>query len=179
MKKKSGIGRCAGIPGLGVLGLGILGAAVTMLTVAGAAEASALTYEGWGVRGGLSSDPDQFVLGMHLELGEMAENLYLVPNCDIGLGDDVTVFTLNPDIVYRQPLSGAGEFYFGGTLSLVYVNVDTGDTKVDNDDTELGIAGIVGYRLPAENPFFFDLKVGIIDDYPDLKVMAGYTFSAR
>ena len=160
----------------------LLTAGALVLALSGAASTSradVLDYHGWGVRGGISSDPDQFVVGMHLEMGEMAENLFLVPNFDLGLGDDATVLTINPDIVYRMNVVGAGHLYFGGTLSLVYVNVDTKGVSGDNDDTELGIAGIAGYRFPMENPFFVDLKLGIIDDYPELKVMAGYTFTAQ
>lgn len=139
------------------------------------AQADPLTYEGWGVRAGLSGDPDQFVIGMHMRLGELAENLRLEPNVDIGFGDDLTVFTLNPDLTYSVPVEGAGSFYFGGTLSLVFARFDAGDDS--NSDTDLGIAAIIGYLLPVTNEAIgIDLKLGLSDEYPDLKVMATYTF---
>lgn len=139
------------------------------------AHADPLTYEGWGVRAGLSGDPDQFVIGMHMRLGELAENLRLEPNVDIGFGDDLTVFTLNPDLTYSVPVEGAGSFYFGGTLSLVFARFDAG--KKSESDTDLGIAAIIGYLLPVANEAIgIDLKLGLSDEYPDLKVMATYTF---
>lgn len=159
-----------------VAGLACLALATT---IHGAARAEALDYNGWGVRGGISSNPDQFVMGMHLELGEMAENLFLVPNFDLGLGDNMTTFTINPDVVYRVNLVGAGHLYFGGTLSLVYTSVDVKGRDESESDTSLGLAAIGGYRFPMADPFFFDVKLGIIDEYPDLKVALGYTFSNR
>jgi hypothetical protein len=146
------------------------------------AQAEGIGLRGWGVRGGLSSDPDQFVLGMHADMGEFAENLRFTPNADIGFGDDLTVFTLNPDITYVLPLPEAGRLYFGGTLSLIYLRVDLSDELerlgVDDSDSDIGVAGIIGYEPPtADLPIFFDLKLGISDEYPDLKVMVGFNFN--
>jgi hypothetical protein len=147
------------------------------------AQAEGLGLRGWGVRGGLSSEPDQFVLGMHANMGEFAQNLRFTPNADIGFGDHLTVFTLNPDIVYALPLPEAGRIYFGGTLSFVYVKLDLPKLEsafgnVDDTDTDIGVAGVIGYEPPTESlPIFFDLKVGISDEYPDLKIMVGYNFN--
>lgn len=148
------------------------------------AQAEGIGLRGWGVRGGLSSDPDQFVLGMHADMGEFAENLRFTPNADIGFGDDLTVFTLNPDVTYVLPLPEAGKLYFGGTLSLIYLKLDVPEelenlgVDIDDSDTDVGVAGIIGYQPPTEGlPIFFDLKLGISDEYPDLKVMLGYDFN--
>lgn len=142
---------------------------------AGLAQAQAFGYSGWGVRGGVSSDPDQFVLGGHVDLGELAKNVRLIPNADIGFGDDLTVFTLNGDVVYRIALENAGRIYFGGALGLVYAKFD--QLGIDTSSTDLGIAAVGGYQFPVEgNPIFVDLKIGITDEYPDLKLMLGYTF---
>ncbi|MDM7915232.1 MAG: hypothetical protein QUU85_08200 [Candidatus Eisenbacteria bacterium] len=170
------------------LSIAVLGLILAGLLGASAASAQDMGFRGWGVRAGLSSDPDQFVVGMHLNLGELAENLRFVPNTDIGFGDDLTVFTLNPELNYVLGLPEAGNLYFGGALGFVYTKLDTdidldvdgdGDDDIDDSDTDVGIAGVIGYEPPTEDlPIFFDLKIGITDEYPDLKFMVGYTFGA-
>lgn len=156
-----------------------------LIAAAATARAGGLAYGGWGVRGGFSSDPDQFVVGMHIDLGEPAQNLHVVPNADIGFGDNFTIVTVNPDVTYDLPIEGAGTVYFGGSIGLVYWNWDYSAPFVpgyagpgpDTDGFDLGVAGIAGYRFPLEgNPLAVDLKIGITDEYPDLKLMLVYTF---
>lgn len=172
-------------PQRGVIVAGLI-LAMVLVGLAADARAEGIGFRGWGVRAGLSSEPDQFVLGMHAQMGEFAKNLRFTPNADIGFGNDLTVFTLNPDVIYALPLPEAGTVYFGGTVSFVYVKWDKKEllgpyadlVKVDDSDTDVGIAGVVGYEPPLENlPIFFDLKVGISDEYPDFKIMVGYNFS--
>lgn len=152
--------------------------------------ASAVEYEGWGVRGGFSADPDQFVFGMHMQLSELAEYLRLTPSIDMGFGDDLTVITLNPDITYEVPVAGAGSFVFGGNLSLIYVKIDSdkfGGLRTDNsgrggddDDTDFGVAGIVGFIPPMHgDPIEIDLKIGLTDEHPELKILLSYSFLDR
>lgn len=155
-----------------------LGAAAAALVLCAAgSSARAVNYEGWGVRGGFSSDPEQFVIGMHMQLSEIADYFRITPNVDIGFGDDLTVLTLNPDASYEVPVGGAGSFYFGGTLSLVYAKFDNAPEGADDDDTDFGIAGLIGWNLPVEErAVALDLKLGLTDEYPDLKLMVAYTF---
>ena len=145
------------------------------------AAAQALQYKGWGLRGGFSLTPDQFVVGAHVHLGELAPSLRLDPNVDIGFGDHLTVFTLNPDIIYVVPVRDAGKFYIG----LVYTRWDSGSTdvvdghevKLHDNETDLGVALVGGYEFPgAGAPLALDLKVGLSDHYPDVKLMLCYTF---
>jgi hypothetical protein len=151
---------------------------------AGEVSAQGLTFAGWGVRGGFSLDPDQFVLGMHIMTGDLAKNLRLMPNADIGFGDNYTVFTLNPDVHYTIPLSNSGHLYVGGSVGLVYWRVDDSygedyppGTTYDRDGTDLGVAGVAGYEFPVKgDPIFLDFRFGITDEYPDLKLQIGYTF---
>jgi len=167
-----------------VFSVALLCLILASLLAASSAEAQGMGFRGWGVRAGMSADPDQFVVGMHLNLGELAENLRFVPNMDIGFGDDLTIFTLNPELNYVLPIPEAGRLYFGGALGFVYSKLDAdldldgdGDDDLDDSDTDVGIAGVVGYEPPLEDlPIFFDLKIGITDEYPDLKFMVGYAF---
>jgi len=158
---------------------------VSLLAAGSPALADPMRVNGWGVRGGLSSDPDQLVLGVHMGLSEPAENLRLVPNVDIGFGDDLTVFTINGDVVYDVPVEDAGAFYFGGSLGLVHWRADDITYRDNNhvitrdghDDTDLGLAAIIGWTMPVSgNPVRLDLKLGITDEYPELKFLVTYTF---
>ncbi len=49
---------------------------------------------GGGLRTGLSLDPDQFYVGAHLDAGPLVDRLWFRPNVEIGLGDNLTLFTL-------------------------------------------------------------------------------------
>ena len=49
---------------------------------------------GWGVRFGLSDDPNQLVVGAQYDFGEITTNLHFEPNVEIGFGDDHTVLSM-------------------------------------------------------------------------------------
>lgn len=138
---------------------------------------------GWTPMIGISSGPDQLVVGAHLDFGDLVPNLHLGLYGDAGFGDDLTVVTLGPTLLFHIPIQEAGAFYAGGTLGLVYINFDEPDFDVpghddDNDtDTDLGLAGEVGYMHPVGGGHLVaDLKFEL-SDYPDIKIMGGYRFN--
>ena len=65
--------------------------------------AASARAQGVGVQAGASADPDQFYAGVHVETGELAEHLRFRPNVEVGVGDDVTLVTLNFEFTYRLP----------------------------------------------------------------------------
>jgi opacity protein-like surface antigen len=148
-------------------------------TAACAAPASAETA--WGLRGGVTFDPDQVHVGAHLNAGELFENGYFLPNLEIGFGDNLTVVALNPELVYRFTKRGSTPwgFYVGGGLGINFVSWDDGDFpgRGDTSDTDLGlnILGGMSRRLSQGNDFFVELKLGLADS-PDAKITAGLTF---
>jgi len=142
----------------------LLATAVLGLT-AGAASAQ----NTWGPRAGLSANPDQLVLGAHLQF-PVATNLYLLPNADVAFGDDVFTFSINGDLTYRFASDASIKPYFGGGLS--YFNYDPdGSGSFD----ELGFGVLLGFwfNSNAATPFFVQGKVFLDDKLPDFKVMAG------
>ncbi len=155
-------------------------AALLASIVTDSACAGRLGLTGWGVRAGMSSRPDQFVIGMNAGLGELAENLRLEPSVDIGFGDHLIVLTAGPDITYAVPTGAAGKLYFGGWLGILYWKTDRplrGPHKVSKSSFELGVAATAGYEFAlGDMPLHLDLKIGITDEYPDLKLLLGYTF---
>jgi hypothetical protein len=137
---------------------------------------------GWGIRGGLTFDPDQVHVGAHLYAGELFDSGYFVPNIEIGFGDHATVIAINPELVYRfdhRTRSHWG-FYAGGGLG---INVYNWDNDNDNHDhghgshTDLGLNILGGMTrvLSSGNELFLELKLGLADS-PEAKVTVGLTF---
>jgi hypothetical protein len=140
---------------------------------AGNTAADPLNYAGWGVSLGLSSAPDQLVVGAHLQLGPLAPSVRLDPSVDIGFGDHLTLFTVNGDLTYRLAIENAGHLYMGGSLGLVYRN----DTARSDGNLDMGAAAIVGYEFRTRHdPVFVEARVGLTEFEPDMKVKLGYTF---
>jgi hypothetical protein len=135
-------------------------------------------YMGWGVRGGLSVDPDQFFFGAHGQF-EFLENFYFMPNATLGLGNDLTIFALTPDLIYAFPVEDIGQLYTGGILSIQFWKFDEPaglpeNSTFDDTQTEIGIHVLGGLALESV-PVFFEANIGL-DDAPDLKLAVGYTF---
>jgi hypothetical protein len=146
---------------------GIL-ATVAVLALAGPAEAQTE----FGVRAGFSAEPEQFHFGGHLETQPLIERLTFRPNAEIGVGDNLTVFTANLEFVYSVPLSGQPwRIYFGAGPALVVYSVDDGPG--DNDGAGGGFNIVVGAQ--HSGGLFGEIKVGFADS-PELKVTVGYAF---
>lgn len=130
-------------------------------------------YRGWGVRAGLSSDPDQFYGGFHWDLGEFARNVRFRPNVEIGIGDDATVVQGNADVHYVFSKVQVWKPYVGGSAGVIWVDPDQGDS-----DTDLAVMGVGGVetKLKSATSFFIEGKVGLTNDEPDFKVGVGWTW---
>jgi hypothetical protein len=125
-----------------------------------------------GVRAGVSGDPDQFVIGGHLETSPLVERLTFRPNLELGVGDDVTLVAFNFEFVYSFPLRDEPwRVYAGAGPALNLYSFDRGR----NDDTsaEAGLNFLVG--IQHSRGFFSEFKVGAIDS-PDIKFVVGYAF---
>lgn len=130
-------------------------------------------FQGWGLRGGLSVDPDQIHLGVHVNLGEFVPNLRFQPNAEIGFGDDAFLLMLNGATFYLFDISESNfKLYAGGELTITYWRVDT--PVGDADDVELGLSPLGGIEFPFSRDItgFVELKFGIAD-VPDFRVTVG------
>ena len=152
----------------------LIGALVAMTMIAGAAQAATA----WGVRGGITSNPDQVHVGVHVNGGELFTDGWFIPNLEVGFGDHLTLVALNPELVYKFSKRGTSDwgFYVGGGLGVNFYNFDN---NVPGDDSEtrvgLNFLGGMSRKLSAGNDFFLELKLGA-QDSPDTKVTAGFTF---
>lgn len=136
----------------------------------------AFGVHGWGPRAGVSIDPDQIHLGAHLDLGDLAEHLVLLPNIEVGMGDNATILTAMFEVDYRfQENWGSWRPYVGGGIGPVFLWVN------DFSSTEFGltIQGGITRRLKGRpGLFFIELKLGL-SDAPDMKFSVGWLFAKK
>ena len=154
---------------------------VLVLSVLPAAAAEP-GLRGWGLRAGVASDPDQLLLGAHWDLGDIAPQLRIVPNVQIGVGDDATVLEGTVPVHYVFKTTDAGFApYVGGGLAVAWIDFDEDhnghDDHGDDSDVELGakILGGMEWKMKAGNRFFVELNLGI-GDIHDFQAVAGWTF---
>jgi hypothetical protein len=122
-----------------------------------------------GVRAGISVDPDQFYFGGHYETGPLVERLHFKPNAELGFGDDVTLFGINFEFVYKFLMRNDWTLYAGGGPAVNFYDFK----DVDDGDTEPGLNVLFGAE--TARALFFEVKLGAIDS-PDVKFGVGWSF---
>ena len=131
--------------------------------------APAYAQRQFGVRAGVSGDPDQFFFGGHFETDPIIERLTFRPNIEIGVGDNITLIALNFEFVYSIPIDNSPwRVYLGGGPAANIYSVDDGDGGVEG-----GFNLLVG--LQHQRGLFTEFKVGALDS-PDVKFTVGYAF---
>jgi hypothetical protein len=149
--------------------------------VAGLVPAAAHSATSYGPRFGVSLDPDQLVFGGQLVVAEVAPNLAFVPNLELGFGDDVTVISLNGDMLYHFALQGTDWTPYAGLgVGVNWISVDLPAPAGDNSDTEVGLNVVLGTEVPTKrgNAFFAELRFGV-GDIPEIKIIAGWNFKMK
>jgi len=138
---------------------------IILLTFVLCLVASAASAAGFGLRGGYAFDnQDQFHIGGHYDVGIIFEPMRLVPNVEIGFGDNHTFWALNGDLIWDIPESA---FSIGGELALNIVSYDGGS------NSDLGLSILGDYRFNEK--WFGEVKLGLVDS-PDVKLTVGYNF---
>lgn len=148
------------------MSLAVLVCIVSMAPTAGAVPA--------GLRGGFSSDPDQFLFGLQIEPDPIADNVHIVPSVEAGFGDDIFSLSFNGDFQYRFDTSGGVRPYAGMGVALWWFDSD----RSDDSDTEFGVNALGGmfFGGRSDPPMFIELKLGLVEDIPDLKFVFGVNF---
>jgi hypothetical protein len=153
--------------------------ALVLVPMGASAQSEAdVGFRGWGPRLGVTVNPDQFHFGAHLDFGNFARHVRFQPNVEVGLGDDLTLVAVNMDAAYRfVERWEAWTPYLGGGLG---INIFSDDESgvVDESNTELGVHVLGGIEkgLSTGDRFFVEAKVGLVDETPDFKGTAGWTF---
>jgi opacity protein-like surface antigen len=156
---------------------------IIMLILAGfatkamAQEMSEVRFHGWGIRAGLSSDPDQVYGGVHFNLGEFTKDVRFRPTVELGFGDDQTVLQMLAEAHYVFSKFRVWKPYLGGGLGLTYVNYDD-DHPGDDSDTEgsLNLIGGIETELNQGMKLFFEFKLGLAHEDPDIKFGVGLSW---
>lgn len=133
-------------------------------------------FRGWGPRLGLSLNPDQVHFGAHLDFGQFADHVRFQPNLELGFGEDVKLFTINAEAAYR--FNSRWEMwspYLGGGLGANIKSTDMGDSNESQTDIGVNLLAGVEKGLSNGDRFFLEGKVSL-NDVPDMKVTAGWTF---
>uniref|UniRef100_A0A832MNM7 Outer membrane protein beta-barrel domain-containing protein n=1 Tax=Eiseniibacteriota bacterium TaxID=2212470 RepID=A0A832MNM7_UNCEI len=153
--------------------------ALVALVVPAAALAQSRVGNAIGPRVGLSSDPDQLVLGGQLDLGELAPDITFTPNLEFGFGDDFLVVAVNGDLHYHFLIQGSQwRPYVGGGLGINFIDWDAPAWyRGDTSETEVGANLILGAIVPTRtgSRFFTEMKFGI-GDIPEFKWLVGWNF---
>jgi hypothetical protein len=151
-------------------------ASALVLGAALVAPAPAEAQGGFGVRAGVSADPDQFFVGLHYETEPMFDRLRFRPNAEIGFGDDLTLLALNAEFAYWLPVKARqwGVYVGGGPAMNVYI-FDEEHPRRGDDDTEIEPGLNFLFGVQHRQGFFTELKIGAIDS-PDFKFTVGYAW---
>jgi hypothetical protein len=133
-------------------------------------------YRGFGPRVGYTINPDQVHVGAHIDFGDIAGNLMMLPNLEVGFGDDLTTIAPSFELDYRFRSDwGAWTPYLGGGMGPVFYSAKHGG----GSSSKLGIYlqfGIGRGSSGSESGhFFLEGKLGLADA-PDGKVTVGWTF---
>lgn len=154
----------------------VLASSFALLSLTMATPAAAQSDLSYGIRAGVSGDPDQFVFGGHFETRPLIDRLSFRPNVEIGVGDDVTLVALNLEFVYSVPLENQPwRVYFGAGPALNLYSFGDDHPGRGNDDTELEGGANILLGMQHSRGLFAEFKVGAIDS-PDFKFVVGYAF---
>jgi hypothetical protein len=155
-----------------------MAASLLMLVSPALAQDSALpgsSESSWGLRVGLATNPDQVVVGANFLETEIANNVFLEPNAELGFGDDVVMLTGTVPFHYRFVVDAKVRPYAGGGVLLGVARVDRGN----EDDTEFEISlratGGILWSLKGGQEMFAELGL-IFGDLHDVQVMVGWRF---
>ena len=132
-------------------------------------------FRGIGPRVGMTLNPNQIHFGGHIDFGDIAENLMMLPNIEIGFGDDLTTVAPTFELDYRFRSDwGAWTPYLGGGIGPIFYSHDKGGSSSDFAGyMQFGIGkGSAGNQA---GHFFIEGKLGLADA-PDFKATVGWTF---
>ena len=132
-------------------------------------------FRGIGPRLGFTLNPDQFHFGGHIDFGDLSENLMILPNIEIGIGNDLTTVAPSFELDYRfRSEWGAWTPYLGGGVGPVFYSHKNGGSHSD-----LGLYAQFGIGKGSYGSqtghFFIEGKLGLVDA-PDFKATVGWTF---
>ena len=138
-----------------------------------------------GIRAGVALDPELILIGVQGQVGPFFRSgVFFRPNVEFGFGEVTAMFGLNPEVIYRLPVSAREDrwsSYVGAGLgiNLIHQNFESeeGGRRIDfgdfHSDTALNILGGVRNR----NGLFMELRTSVYSDpSPTLRLVFGFNF---
>jgi hypothetical protein len=144
-------------------------------------RAQDLGLQCWGLRGGVSMNPDQFHFGVFADAGQLTRQVRFQPGFELGLGNGVRLGAANFDALYLfKPRPWRP--YAGGGLGINFIDVTNGFGQGDGLGIEpvLNVVGGIewgegGKGSRSARRYLLEARLGL-GDTPDFKVTAGLTF---
>lgn len=137
-------------------------AAIVLALSAGAVRAEPvppLNEWSYGLRAGISSSPDQTLVGAHyISPSFIRHRIQLYPSIGIGFGDHITTWRADADLRYLMAVPETDwTLYFGTGLGWADYSV----SGMGGDHSETGANGFLGgeYRFGSGNKFFGEVRV--------------------
>ena len=141
-------------------------------------SSSDIGWHSWGLRAGMASDVDQFLVGAQCNLGEFTEDLRFQPDLELGAGDDVTSLYATIPVYYRFHTRSSMTPYAGGGPALGYIEVDRPASQGgDESSFEVGARATGGLEWGRRDgqAFFVELSLGF-GDVHDVRAVAAWQF---
>jgi hypothetical protein len=134
----------------------------------------------FGLRGGVSVNPDQGYGGLQFQLGRgllmvgSDRHLALRPSLDVGLGNGVRLLTIGGDFLIPFG-KGSLRPYVGAGPGVNLIDVTDGVGEADGMQAELVGHAIAGVRFGGKGRYLLEARAGL-GDTPDFKVGLGLIF---
>jgi hypothetical protein len=138
-----------------------------------------------GLSAGVGLDPELILIGATGQFGPIfSPDLYFRPGVEFGFGEVTTMVSLNPEVVYRLPLTartGAWTTYVGGGPGFNFIHqgfkMTNSGSSVSfhalHDDATLNILGGIQHR----GGMFTELKTSVYaQTAPVVSLVIGYHF---
>jgi hypothetical protein len=139
-----------------------------------------------GVRAGVALDPELILIGVQSQIGPFFNpDIYFRPNVEFAWGEVTAMFGLNPELIYRLPLSsrqGRWSSYVGGGPGFNFVHQDFqsnsgSGTRVDFSDFHYSVGLNLLAGLRYRSGMFTEIKTSVYSKpAPTLRLILGYNF---
>ena len=141
---------------------------LTLVAMICIVSGSANAETGFGLRAGVTADPNQFHFGPHFVSDPLIGNLTFRPNLEIGFGSHITTVAANVEFAYGIPIQKTDASIYIGAGPALNVYRHSSDTHTGG-----GFNVLVGAE--HKSGLFGELKIGALDS-PEFKFSVGFTF---
>ena len=158
----------------GLLFLAVL-VLVSLPALADEADLPGTEKSKWGLRVGLGTSTDQNIGGAQFLETPIANNLFLVPSAEIGVGDDHWIVSATAPFHYRFRTKAKIRPYAGGGVTIGFDRKTKGSKDETNTEIALRATGGVIFRLKGGREMFGELNL-VFGDLNDIQAMIGWRF---